>query len=568
MSQYRFYMKKICLFLFATVSLYAQDYPVDYFRSPLDIPLSVSGTFGELRNNHFHSGIDFRTQMREGLPVYATADGYVSRIKISTFGYGKAIYITHPNGYTTVYGHLQKAQGEIEDYIKKHHYEKESYEIEIFPTIFELPVKKGDLIGLSGNTGGSGGPHLHYEFRNTQTEHIINPLVFGLDKAVKDTRAPVVNGLMVYPLGEKTVVNQSEKPVIVSLSLQKDGSYLASRIVANGEIGFGLNTHDLSVNNYGKNGVYAISVHVNGKKNFEIKFDTFSFDETRHINNYIDFEQFKRTGNRFQKLFYKKSYDLSLVNKSSNSGIISVSPNVVQNCKIEISDYHGNKTVVNIPVQYVNQEAKILNKEKQTPYRIMSDNDHNFAKENVSIYIREKTFYNDGAIDFEINGDVVSIGNKYIPIQKNIVISIEKNVENPEKYFIGMIEGNKINYIKTSFKNKKFSASSRNLGDFKLVKDSVSPKITPIQFQAGKWMSTQKYLEFSISDDLSGIASYNAYLNNQWILMEYDYKTKKLTHDFDDGIVKEGKNDLKLIVVDNVGNSTIFESHFFRSQKK
>ncbi|MDY0090175.1 MAG: M23 family metallopeptidase [Flavobacteriaceae bacterium] len=561
-------MKKICLFLFTTVVLYAQDYPVDYFRSPLDIPLSVSGTFGELRNNHFHSGIDFRTQMKEGLPVYATADGYVSRIKISTFGYGKAIYITHPNGYTTVYGHLQKAQGEIEDYIKKHHYEKESYEIEMFPTIFELPVKKGDLIGLSGNSGGSGGPHLHYEFRNTQTEHIINPLFFGLDKAVKDTRAPVVNGLMVYPLGEKTVVNQSEKPVIVSLSLQKDGSYLASRIVANGEIGFGLNTHDLSVNNYGKNGVYAISVHVNGKKNFEIKFDTFSFDETRHINNYIDFEQFKRTGNRFQKLFYKKSYDLSLVNKSSNSGVVSVLPNVVQNCKIEISDYHGNKTVVNIPVQYVNQEAKILNKEKQTPYKIMSDNDHNFAKENVSIYIREKTFYNDGAIDFEINGDVVSIGDKYIPIQKNIVISIEKSVENPEKYFIGMIEGNKINYIKTSFKNKKFSASSRNLGDFKLVKDSVSPKITPIQFQAGKWMSTQKYLEFSISDDLSGIASYNAYLNNQWILMEYDYKTKKLTHDFDDGIVKEGKNDLKLIVVDNVGNSTIFESHFFRSQKK
>lgn len=561
-------MKKLCFFLFAVTVLQAQDYPADYFRSPLDIELSVSGTFGELRSNHFHSGIDFRTQMKEGLPVYATADGYVSRIKISTFGYGKAIYITHPNGYTTVYGHLQKANGKVEEYIKQHHYLKKSYEIEFFLAAGDLPVKKGEIIAFSGNTGGSGGPHLHYEFRDTKTEHIINPMFFGLDKDIKDIKSPVVNGLMVYPVGENAVVNQSQEPVIVSLSQQKDGTYLASKVLANGQIGFAVNTHDLSANNYGKNGVYAISVHLNGKKKFDVNFDTFSFDESKHINYYIDYEQFKRTGNRFQKLFYKKSYGLSLVNKSSDNGIIEVLPNITQNCIIEIVDFHNNKTIINIPVQYSNQEPKILKKEKQTPYKIKSSTDHNFAKENISVYIPENTFYEDCAVDFDIKGEVITIGSKYIPIQKNIRISIDKPQDDPEKYFIASVDGKAINYIKTTFKNGKFTASSRNLGDFKLLKDNVPPKITPLQFEAGKWMSNQKHLEFTISDDLSGIASYNAYLNGEWILMEYDYKTKKLTHDFADGVVIEGRNDLKLIVTDNVGNSTIFESHFFRSQKK
>ena len=174
------------LILFISLPLIAQnEYPKDYFKAPLDIRLSLSGSFGELRSNHFHTGLDFKTNQKEGLNVYASADGYVSRIKISSYGYGKAIYVTHPNGYTSVYGHLKEGVGKIQDYIKMAHYKEKAFEIELFLKPDELVVKQGEIIALSGNTGGSGGPHLHFEIRDTQSEKPINPLLFGFDSLIK-----------------------------------------------------------------------------------------------------------------------------------------------------------------------------------------------------------------------------------------------------------------------------------------------------------------------------------------------------------------------------------------------
>src|SRR5690606_31615872 len=169
-----------CSLLFTQFLFSQQPYPKDYFQSPLDVPIVLSGSFGELRSNHFHSGLDIKTQQREGLDVFTTASGYVSRIKIQHYGYGKAVYITHPNGYTTVYAHLQGVGPKIQEYVKKEAYERQSYEIELFPKPGELPVSRGELIAFSGNTGGSGGPHLHYEIRNAKAEPI-NPLLFGYD---------------------------------------------------------------------------------------------------------------------------------------------------------------------------------------------------------------------------------------------------------------------------------------------------------------------------------------------------------------------------------------------------
>ena len=203
-------MKFSFFLLLLSTSLFAQtDYPKDYFRSPLDIPLKLSGNFGELRPNHFHAGFDMKTLQREGLNVYAVADGYVSRIKISTFGNGKTIYIDHPNGFTSVYGHLQKATDSIESFMKKTHYKEQSFEIEMYFKPNQMPVKKGQIIALSGNSGASEGPHLHFEFRDTKTEKIINPMFFGFDALLKDSKKPIVSNLYVYPLDAKTTVNHS-----------------------------------------------------------------------------------------------------------------------------------------------------------------------------------------------------------------------------------------------------------------------------------------------------------------------------------------------------------------------
>src|SRR6056300_1506674 len=196
------------LFLVISIASRAQNnYPQDYFSSPLEIPLILSGTFAELRSNHFHSGLDIKTQQRRGLKVKASANGFVSRIKVSHYGYGKALYITHPNGYTTVYAHLQKFSPDIEAYVKKQQYNKESYEIELFPAVGVLPVAKDSFVAYSGNSGGSGGPHLHFDIRDKQ-ERPMNPLLFGID--IKDTSFPIVKSLYAYTLDRNSFINKSQ----------------------------------------------------------------------------------------------------------------------------------------------------------------------------------------------------------------------------------------------------------------------------------------------------------------------------------------------------------------------
>ena len=310
------------IFLLSVLALGQNHYPKDYFRSPLDIPLQLSGNFGELRPNHIHSGFDFKTQQKEGLNVFAAADGYVSRIKISQSGYGKAIYITHPNGYTTVYGHLKCAVGEIEKYIKKEQYKKQTYEIELLLNPEYLPIKKGEIIALSGNTGGSDGPHLHFEIRDTQSEKIINPMFFGFDAVLTDTKAPSVSSLLVYPMDENAIVNESKRPISVSLSQQEDGSYLAENVLATGKIGFGITTIDFDNVSWNANGIYKVQTFLNGKEYFGYQFDTFAFDETRYVNALIDYAKYKTQGQRVQRLFMKNPFPLSLIQTSEENGLL------------------------------------------------------------------------------------------------------------------------------------------------------------------------------------------------------------------------------------------------------
>lgn len=564
-------MKLLILLLITSFTVFSQEqYPKDYFTVPLDIPLFLSGSFGELRSNHFHSGVDFKTQSKTGFNVYATAEGYVSRIKISTFGYGKAIYITHPNGYTSVYGHLLQASPKIDAYLKMKQYEEQSFEVDLFPTAGELVVTKGEIIALSGNTGGSGGPHLHFEYRDSKTEKIINPLYFGLDEKIKDTKTPVVNEVVIYPLTGESIVNASQIPLSIPISLQKDGTYLASKVKVTGKIGIGINTIDSSDNNYSKNGIFSLKSTLDGKPSFEFLLNTFSYDETRYINAFIDYGRYKKMNQRVQKLFFINKYPLSIISTNDKNGIISVLPNMTSVYKVEISDFHNNKTSVTIPLEYARQEVKIPAKNLKTNYFVKAAQEYNFVKENVTVYFPENIFYDDFYLKFDVKNSTLYLHDESIPVHSNFSISIENDSipeEESSKYFFGNLDGKKIYFNKTKRKGNKFTAWTRNFGQFLLMKDDVAPKLVPLNFQEGKWLSTQKTLEFEISDELSGIDSYNGFINGKWILFDYDYKTKKIVHDFSDNVVIEGKNELKLVITDNVGNSTIFESHFFRSQK-
>ena len=556
--------------MFFYSSLFAQvNYPKDYFNSPLDIPMQLSGNFGELRPNHFHAGFDLKTMQKEGLEVHAVADGYVSRIKISTFGNGKTLYITHSNGYTSVYGHLQRATDSIENFIKKAHYTEQAFEIEMFLKPGELLVKKGQIIALSGNTGASEGPHLHFEFRDNSTENIINPMLFGFDKFMKDTKKPIIFNVYAYPLDDETLVNQSRRPLLINLVLQKDGTYLADKVVANGKIGFGINTFDYDDVSFNKNGVYKVQTFYNGIPNFGYQFDTYSFDEMRYVNALIDYSMYKKTQQRVQKLFMRIPYNLSIIKADATNGVINVMPNLTAQYRIEVSDYYGNLTTVFIPVAYQVLPA-IIAKEPSSQYLVKANNESNFSKENMSVFFPANTFYDDFFLNFDVKNDTLFLHNDTVPAHSNFTIEIENHKFTPtqrEKLFIASIDGKKIGYNYTMRKDTIFTAKVKTLGKFALVLDTIPPKITIAKSIEGKWLSDKKFIQFTISDGLSGIKSYNGYLNGKWILFEYDNKTKKITHNFSDGIVAEGANELKIIVIDNLGNSTIFETRFFRSQK-
>lgn len=563
----RFYL--FILFIFS--SLTAQtNYPKDYFQSPLDIPMQLSGNFGELRPNHFHAGFDFKTMQKEGLNVYAVADGYISRIKISTFGNGKTIYITHSNGFTSVYGHLQRANNPIQDFIKKAQYKEQSFEVELFLKPGEFLVQKGQIIAFSGNTGASEGPHLHFEFRDNVTENIINPMFFGFDQMMKDTKKPIISGIYVYPLEEKTIVNQSKRPLLLNLALQKDGTYVSDKVVANGKIGFGINSFDFDDVSFNKNGIYKVQTFYNGIPNFGYQFDTYSFDDMRYVNALIDYPRYKKTQQRIQKLFMKSPFKLSTIKADESDGVLSLVPNLTSIYRIEVSDYYGNQTSVSIPIKYELQSAIVEKEALQTKYYVKSNKESNFAKDNISVYLPAGTFYDDFNMNFDVKNDTLFLHEDTVPAHTNFTISIEDNKYSDaqkDKLFIASFDENKIKYIPTLRKENVFSAKSKVLGKFALVMDTIAPKITISKPIEGKWLSDRNSIQFTISDSLSGIKSYNGYLNGKWILFEYDNKTKKITHYFNDGLVAEGANDLKLIVIDNVGNSTIFETHFFRSQK-
>jgi murein DD-endopeptidase MepM/ murein hydrolase activator NlpD len=566
-------MRFFVFLLLISVSSFAQTvYPKDYFISPLDTPMILSGNFGELRPNHFHAGFDFKTLQREGLDVHAVADGYVSRIKISTFGNGKAIYITHPNGFTSVYCHLQKTTDAINDYIQKSHYKEHSFEIELFLKPNELPVQKGETIALSGNTGSSEGPHLHFEFRDSKTEKVINPLLFGFDKHIKDTKKPIVSAVYVYPLDDKTTVNQSKRPLLLNLSLQKDGTYLSNKVLANGKIGFGVTAVDYDNVSGNRNGVYKIEAFLNGKPSFGYQFDSYSFDEMRYINALIDYSKYKKTYQRVQKLFMTNPYKLSIIKTNDANGIITVLPNLTSVYRIEVSDFYGNLNTISIPIGFDSSSAIVEKEAVVSNYFVKVNKDNNFFKNNVSVFFPSGTFYEDFDMNFDVKDGFLYLHDDTVPVHSRFEISMESDKytdAQKEKVFIADIDSKgRVGYNFTSRKDNVFSARVRSLGKYTLAIDSTPPTISIAKSIEGKWISTQKTIQLTISDSISGIKSYDGYLNGSWILFEYDNKTRKITHNFSDGIVAEGANDLKVVINDNVGNSTIFETHFFRSQKQ
>jgi len=557
----------LLFFLFGSAVFSQKNYPTNYFRSPLDIPISLAGTFGELRSNHFHAGMDIKTKRRNGLKVYATADGYVSRIKVALWGYGKVIYIRHPNGYTSVYAHLSKFGDGIQEYVKNIQYTKENYETgNIYPKENEIIVKKGQIIGFSGSTGGFVAPHLHYEIRDTKTEHIINPMLFGL--VVQDSIAPRINKLMAYPIESSSRINRTTKKQILALKKDTLNTYITNRISAFGKIGFGINVYDRLGKELNKNGVYSIEMLVNGKRHYYHDVETFSFAESKYLNLLIDYPHFAKYKSRVQKTFKEKANKLSIYEDLVNEGLIDIKAGLNYQIEIIAKDFKGNTSTIKIPVVGKKSEPMFKQQQDTTNYKITKSEFHKFTQNGVTIAFPKNTFYEDVYLDFSVNEKIAKIHQPNIPLDKSYTITFDSTLYKKadlDKIYIANINNKRYaNYQNTRKRADKVFTTTKTLGKYTLLIDKQKPKIYNPNFNKGDWLTNHKYLTIKISDSQSGIKSYEAFIDDEWVLMEYDLKKKKLSYDFSDKKLVGSKHIFKLVVSDNVGNTNTYNSTFYR----
>jgi len=563
-------LKKILsvLLVISQLSLFAQkNYPKDYFGKPLAVPIILSGTFGELRNNHFHAGLDIKTQQRDGLDVLATADGFVSRIRVALWGYGNVIYVNHPNGYTTVYAHLSKFNDTISKYVRKIQYEKESFETgNIFLKAGEIPVKKGDIIALSGSTGGYVPPHLHYEIRDTKSENIINPLFFGLE--ITDTKSPSINAIISYPIDETSRINNSNSKSILAITKVDENNYKTSTVAAYGKIGFGIGVYDQFNDGYNKNGIFSLEMTVNGSRVYYHDLETFTFAESKYINLLIDYPYYQDFDKRFQKTHKVEGNKLTIYQDLIDKGIIEVKNGLNYSVKIIAKDYAGNTATLTIPVSGKESNAIFSKPKDSTNYKIDRKKFNKFTKENVTIAFPKNTFYEDFYMDFKIKDKVASIHKPTLPLDKNFTLIFNVSsysADERKQLYIANINNKRYpRYQNTRKRDTIFYTTTKTLGEYTLKTDNKPPKIYVLDFGNEQWITNYTTITVKIDDEDSGIKDYRATINDEWILMEYNLKKKQLTYNFSDKKLVGNKHIFKLVVSDNVDNTNFIERTFYR----
>jgi len=545
-------------------------YPLVDFRPPLDIvPPALAGSFGELRANHFHSGIDFRTNQRQGYPVYAIADGYISRLRVQNSGFGLALYINHPNGYTSVYGHLQRFSPKIAQQVKSIQYQKKSYEIDEFPNSLLIPVHKGEVIAYSGNTGSSGGPHLHFEIRDTRTEATINPQLFGID--IPDNIPPVIYSIYIYRLNKKAFDEFTPKQYFQVLG--GSGNYRlnsVSTINLSGEVGFGIVTTDRHNGASGLNGVYSIALELDGSLVYVSSLEKFEFENSKGINSHIDYPTYLNTKRSIQKSFVDPGNPLKIYSNLVNNGRIEFTDGKLHQLKYTITDSRGNKSTLAFQVQ-ADSKATINSPETQTGQVLSYATANEFSNPDVKVIFPKGTLYNDLNFIYKklpkpasnAYSAIHQIHNKFTPLHTGFQLRIKAD-STLDKY---MDKAVIVNTGRVSqggyFEDGYVKTTPRNFGSFFIAVDTIPPTVVPVNVSNGKRMTGISKMTFKIRDNLSGIKSFNGYIDGRWVLMEFDTKTASLWHTFDDS-TPSGKHTLELIVSDMKDNNRNYSITFYK----
>lgn len=553
------------------------DNPKDktLFISPLKIPLLLSANFGELRIDHFHSGLDIKTQGSTGKEIVATADGYIYRIGVSPAGFGKALYIRHPSGYTTVYCHLDRFTKEIEEYVISRQYENKSYLVTLFPEREKFPVKQGQLIGYSGNSGASAGPHLHYEIRKSDSEIPVNPLLFNTELA--DNIKPLIEKLVIYPINSYSTVNNLHAIKKINV-MGSNGNYFVSPenvINVSGLTGFGIKAFDLLNESNNKCAVYSIELSIDSILVFKYVMDGFSFNESRFVNSHIDYETYMRENIYIERTFVLPNDKLTAYKDLVNRGLFDFIDDTTHQVKIIITDANRNKSALSFNVKshsHISQEAENQNGKS---LKLMPFNRINrFAEDNISVSIPTGALYDTIWFSYknstgtkEMFSDIHFVHNIYTPLHKSFTLSIKPRAipvgRESKMVLVQYIDNQKKNAIPGTWTNGFLSADVQSFGRYYIGIDTIAPVIEANGLVSGANISDKKEMKITITDDFSGVKSYEPVLDGKWALFEYDQKNNLLIYRFDESrITKGNKHSLTLKVTDNTDNVGVYNCDF------
>ncbi len=567
-------MKHFFVFLFLSLHLFTKGQD-NYYANPVKIPLILSGSFAELRSNHFHSGIDIKTNGVTGIPVYAVAEGVITRIVVSPSGFGRALYIDHPNGTTSVYGHLRAFRADIEEYVKNYQYQNQTFRVDLQVAEDLFEVKKEEFLGESGNSGSSGGPHLHFEIRDTPSQHPLNPLKYPFP--VKDNTPPRIYSLMIVPLGENAHVDYQSGPKTYPVVYKGGNYHLRDNpiIPVYGNIGFALHANDFFDESHNKCGIYSMQMKFNGEVYYSFRMDRFSFAESRYINSHIHYEEYIRSKRRFHKTWTDPANKLSIYDFIRQNGIIEMDEGGIHHVRFELTDTHENASVLEFNVE--SKSGKIPVQPKKFIRTMKHGRKNQFRSGGLKVDFPENSFYTDIPFEYtvlpgkkELFTRIHVIHKETVPLHDAFRLSLKPrdipiNLQ-PKALLVSIDpQSEKVSAAGGSFSNGWVSGKIRNFGQYAVALDTVAPEIIPLSIRNNSDLTETNRIRFRITDELSGITEIEGKLDGQWALFEYDAKNNLITHYFDAGRFElQKRHHLELKVTDYCKNETTYEASFWK----
>ena len=538
-------------------SAVAQSYPQQYFRHPLNIRMELVANFGEIRTNHWHMGLDIRTQQRVNLPVYASADGYIGRIVVEPGGFGQAIYINHPNGFTTLYAHLNAFYAPLAKYITDQQYAKQSWKVDLTfpPDLF--PVKKGQQIGLSGSTGGSQGPHVHFEIRDTKTDKVLNPLLFKMP--IADAVAPSIIRLAMYDRNKSTY---SQSPQL--LAVTKSGSnytLAAANIVKVGsdKISFAVGAVDRLSGSSNPNGIYCAEIEMDGKPVSGFKLDRIDYNESRYINAQLDYPYQIKTGVHLQHISPLPGATAVAYQMQNADGTIRLTDGAVHDIVIHVYDANNNSSNISFKVQY---SADLQRSYAAAAEQLLPNNVNVFERPSFELFTTEATIYDTVNVSYsntantfaDAASDVHTFLNTSIPVHDYVTVRIKptKDLSEDEKArtIIRNVSGSRTYVQKVEWKSGSASAKFRQFGTYQLLVDDEPPTVNAPPANLTK----SSRIVFTPKDNNNSIKNFRVELDGKWLRFTND-KGKTWIYRFDSHFPK-GAHELKVIIEDEAGNVT------------